>query len=266
MDNTSLTAFRRAEKRVKGLLKPATDLPAALRSTCVNEELFDVKQTVNGVAVWRSTRRPGVVLVRGYIGPGEDVEWVKRSVLEYTSMANPSNLDPQYPDLAASAATTTSLLQPVAPLSRWDRATRDVFAKLRWVTLGMHYDWTAKVYPEHKRGAFPAELAELSKRIAGLCQYNADYKAEAAIVNYYHVGDSLAGHTDNSEENHMAPLISVSLGLSAVFLLGGLTRDVEPDAILLEHGDVIVMHDDARLSYHGRPLLCGKRYNDLPFS
>ena len=50
--------------------------------------------------------------------------------------------------------------------------------------------------------------------------------AEAAIVNYYRPGDTMGGHVDDAETDRSLPLVSVSLGCSAVFLVGGATRDV----------------------------------------
>ena len=58
--------------------------------------------------------------------------------------------------------------------------------KLRWVTLGYHYNWTTQEYENGKCTEFPRELAGMMEYVAkhmGIC----DFKAEAAIVNYYHV-------------------------------------------------------------------------------
>ena len=80
-----------------------------------------------------------------------------------------------------------------------------------------------------------------------------DYNAEAAIVNYYPTSSTLNPHTDHSERNLSAPLISISLGLSAVFLIGGSTLAEPPTPILLRSGDVLVMAGESRMAYHALP-------------
>ena len=66
---------------------------------------------------------------------------------------------------------------------------------------------------------------------------------------------STGGHTDHSERNLEAPLVSVSLGQPCVFLLGGRTREAEPTAMLLRSGDALIMSGEARRCYHGVPRI-----------
>ena len=75
-----------------------------------------------------------------------------------------------------------------------------------------------------------------------------EFKPQAGIINYYHLNSTLSGHQDHSEENLDAPLISISFGNSAVFLIGGKTKDVKPKAIALKSGDVLIMSGESRLS------------------
>lgn len=79
---------------------------------------------------------------------------------------------------------------------------------MRWATLGYHHDWDTKVYTEEHRHRFPDDLAQLSKYIANALGLTGTYSAEAAIVNFYPLGTTLAGHTDHSEKNLDAPLFS----------------------------------------------------------
>lgn len=81
---------------------------------------------------------------------------------------------------------------------------------MRWATLGYHHDWDTKIYSEKKRNKFPDDLADLSAYVAGILGYQ-KYSAEAAIVNFYPLGTTLAGHTDHSEKNLEAPLFSFRL-------------------------------------------------------
>ena len=69
------------------------------------------------------------------------------------------------------------------------------------------------------------------------------------------MNSTLAGHTDHSEINIEAPLFSISFGQTAVFLIGGLSRDDPAQALFLRSGDIVVMSKNSRLSYHGIPKI-----------
>ena len=119
---------------------------------------------------------------------------------------------------------------------------------LGWVTdksLGYRYQpthpVTGKPWP-----AMPQALLDLWAEVAG---YPAD--PEACLVNHY-VGDAKMGlHQDKDEEDFAAPVVSVSLGDSAIFRVGGLTRKDETQALELKSGDVVVLGGDDRLAFHG---------------
>ena len=64
-----------------------------------------------------------------------------------------------------------------------------------------------------------------------------------------------AGHTDHSEENLRAPLLSISLGQPAIFLIGGSSLATVPTAVLLRSGDVLLMERESRLAYHAVPRI-----------
>lgn len=82
---------------------------------------------------------------------------------------------------------------------------------------------------------------------------------DAALVNYYHEGDTLGGHIDDAEPDLTKPLVSLSLGRPGIFLVGGTTRDIEPTALLVRSGDVVVLHGEARRCYHGVPRIFSLR-------
>ena len=81
------------------------------------------------------------------------------------------------------------------------------------------------------------------------------FHAEAGIVNYYHMDSTLSGHTDHSEKDLSHPLLSLSFGQSAIFLIGGPTKQVRPKALLLNSGDIVIMSGQSRLAYHGVPKI-----------
>lgn len=66
-----------------------------------------------------------------------------------------------------------------------------------------------QVYSESAKSEFPTDLSNLSKTIIRLLQFSDEFKAEAAIVNFYHPSSTLSGHTDHSENNLDAPLLSI---------------------------------------------------------
>ena len=119
---------------------------------------------------------------------------------------------------------------------------------LGWVTdkeQGYRYQAThpvtGKPWP-----AMPQALLDLWREVAS---YPAD--PEACLVNYY-VGDAKMGlHQDKDEEDFAAPVVSVSLGDSAAFRVGGLTRKDPTRAFELKSGDVVVLSGADRLAFHG---------------
>jgi DNA oxidative demethylase len=92
---------------------------------------------------------------------------------------------------------------------------------------------------------------------------------DACLVNRYAPGAKLSLHQDRDERDFEQPIVSVSLGLPAVFLFGGLKREDKTSRIALSHGDVVVWGGPSRLRYHGvlplkagsHPLLGGYRIN-----
>lgn len=65
-----------------------------------------------------------------------------------------------------------------------------------------------QVYSENSKSEFPRDLSNLSKTIIESLQFPDEFMAEAAIVNFYHPSSTLSGHTDHSEYNLSAPLLS----------------------------------------------------------
>ena len=91
------------------------------------------------------------------------------------------------------------------------------------------------------------ELAQTAAQASGFSGFTPD----ACLLNRYAPGARLTLHQDKDERDFGAPIVSVSLGLPAVFLLGGSTRSVKTVRVPLAHGDVVVWGGPARLSYHG---------------
>jgi len=96
----------------------------------------------------------------------------------------------------------------------------------------------------------PGLLADLARR-AALSAGFADFAADVCLINHYVPGARMALHQDRDEGNLTAPIVSLSLGLPAMFLWGGLRRSDRPQRIALLHGDVAVWGGPARLAFHG---------------
>ncbi|TYI34147.1 hypothetical protein ES332_A04G183100v1 [Gossypium tomentosum] len=129
--------------------------------------------------------------------------------------------------------------------------------KLRWSTLGLQFDWSNRNYavslPNNK---IPNALCQLAKRMAEPAMpIGEEFWPEAAIVNYFGSGDTLGGHLDDMEADWSKPIVSMSFGCKAIFLLGGKSRQDEPLAMFLRSGDVVLMAREARECFHGVPRI-----------
>jgi alkylated DNA repair protein (DNA oxidative demethylase) len=98
--------------------------------------------------------------------------------------------------------------------------------------------------------AMPALFRALSGQAAADAGY-LDFQPDACLINLYEPGARLTLHQDRDERDKGSPIVSVSLGLPAVFLFGGLRRNDRPRRIRLENGDVVVWGGPSRLAFHG---------------
>ena len=103
----------------------------------------------------------------------------------------------------------------------------------------------------------PACFADLALRAAAEAGFD-HFRPDACLINRYEPGTRLSLHQDRDESDLSAPIVSVSLGLPAVFLFGGLQRGDRPARWRLAHGDVVVWGGASRLAFHGvAPLADG---------
>lgn len=128
-----------------------------------------------------------------------------------------------------------------------------------WVTdrSGYRYDPIDPTTQE-RWPPMPPVLLALAARAAARGGF-ADFLPDACLINRYEPGTRLSLHQDRDERDLRAPVVSVSLGLQAVFLFGGPRREDPTRAIALAHGDVVVWGGVSRLWFHGvRPLQDGE--------
>ncbi|XP_030854467.1 nucleic acid dioxygenase ALKBH1-like [Strongylocentrotus purpuratus] len=193
---------------------------------------------------------PGFQFIRNPFLPGAQRYWVRRCLADYPCKPNVTNLDTQY---QKDQLTNPWQFQPCSSPNQQTQEKR-LMDQLRWVTLGYHYDWNNKVYNEDQHSPFPEDLGPMSALIAEVLGYPR-FQSQAAIVNFYHMDSTLGGHTDHSEFDLTAPLISYSLGQSAILLVGGKTKATKPLALHLRSGDVIILGGESRLAYHAVPKI-----------
>ncbi len=127
-----------------------------------------------------------------------------------------------------------------------------------WITdkTGYRYD---RIDPESGRDwpPMPSPLLRLATRAAAQAGYGG-FVPDACLINRYVPGTRLSLHQDKDEMDFTAPIVSVSLGLPATFLFGGMRRVDAAQRVPLWHGDVVVWGGPARLRYHGvLPLKAG---------
>ncbi|OLF53381.1 DNA oxidative demethylase AlkB [Pseudomonas chlororaphis] len=141
--------------------------------------------------------------------------------------------------------------------------------QLGWTTDRDGYRYTA-VDPQSGQPwpAMPEAFRELARAAATQAGF-AGFEPDACLINHYVPGARMSLHQDKDERDYGAPIVSVSLGLPAVFQLGGQQRSERPLRVPLQHGDVVVWGGVDRLRYHGvlplkdgmHPLLGPRRIN-----
>jgi alkylated DNA repair protein (DNA oxidative demethylase) len=128
-----------------------------------------------------------------------------------------------------------------------------------WVTdrTGYRYDGFDPT-TQARWPAMPVALSDLATQAAARGGF-IEFLPDACLINRYEPGTRLSLHQDKNERDLGAPVVSVSLGLQAVFLFGGPRREDRTRPIPLAHGDVVVWGGPSRLWYHGvRPLQDGE--------
>ncbi|MFN3201606.1 MAG: DNA oxidative demethylase AlkB [Bradymonadia bacterium] len=103
----------------------------------------------------------------------------------------------------------------------------------------------------------PAHWLDLAQRAASEAGYTC-FEPDVCLVNRYPPGSRLGMHQDKDERSHDHPVVSVSLGITATFVFGGVRRRDAVQSLPLHHGDVAVWGGPSRLAYHGvRPIATG---------
>jgi alkylated DNA repair protein (DNA oxidative demethylase) len=123
-------------------------------------------------------------------------------------------------------------------------------------TLGWHsdeqgYRYTARDPDSQRRWpAMPDCFSTIAREAAVRAGFSG-FAPDACLINRYVPGARLTLHQDRNERDFSAPIVSVSLGIPAVFLFGGLQRSEPTLKLRLVHGDVVVWGGPSRLRFHG---------------
>jgi alkylated DNA repair protein (DNA oxidative demethylase) len=188
-------------------------------------DLFDL----DGVEARQHHLAPGAVLLRGFAGA---VSTVLAADLQHVIAQAPFRRMVTPGGLSMSVAMTN------CGARGWvsDRA-------------GYRYD---PIDPDSGKPWLP--MPESFLRLAGEAARAAGFGGfapDACLINRYQTGAQLSLHQDRDERDFGQPIVSVSLGVPATFLFGGLKRSGKTMHVPVRHGDVLVWGGPARLNYHG---------------
>ena len=194
--------------------------------------------------VWSIDGCDGLTIITDALDDGEQLHWAHECLAHYSNAAhtNLSALNGPQPDHWAGAMKGGD----------WTGLNQ-----LHWASLGYHYNWTDRSYAETEYSTFPPALAALSTRFSSAVSLS--ITPSAAIVNYYSLQSSMLAHVDDAELSMLPPIVSLSLGQSAIFLLGKESKTVKPTAVWLRSGDVMLMGGQSRRCYHGVPRVVKDR-------
>ena len=171
---------------------------------------------------------------------------------------------PYYFDRPAQEALVATLKEalarapfytPVMPRSGRPLTVRmSNLGPLGWVSTREGYRYQP-THPESGEPwpAIPDVMMEVWRHVADYA-----HPPQACLVNYYREGAKMGLHQDKDEDDFAAPVVSISLGDTAIFRIGGTARSGKTETLKLSSGDVLVMGGASRLCYHGIDrVLCG---------
>jgi alkylated DNA repair protein alkB family protein 1 len=219
---------------------------------------------------------PGFLFAPQALGKDIQKELAFRSVTEYCEAPHKTNIDLCAPKANEEIHESVTMWQTWKDENKQEESTKKKqttihsgkrnyrsFKKLSWATMGYHYDWTERSYNKNLKSDTPSIVGDLSTVFArtsllleGVSEKNLSFAPSASIVNFYTTKSNMGGHRDDLEFIMDKPIVSLSMGLPAVFVLGGKTKEDEPVVpILIRSGDVLCMGGESRLYYHSMARL-----------
>lgn len=122
---------------------------------------------------------------------------------------------------------------------------------MRYARLGNGQDTGYRYQESHPETgapwpAIPPQLLDIWDRVSGV-----DRKPQACLVNYYSDQARMGLHQDKDEQDLETPVVSISLGNTCLFRVGGNSRTDKTGSFKLASGDVVVLAGQSRLCFHG---------------
>lgn len=208
---------------------------------------YDLLTDAGGTSQWREPLGPGAVVLRGFASCAAEKLFTEIQQI----------------------VTQAPFRQMETPGGFRMSVAMSNCGEFGWVTDRTGYRYQA-VDPASGRPwpAMPPSFRELATAAAAEAGF-ADFVPDACLINRYEIGARMSLHQDKDERDLTQPIVSVSLGLPAIFQFGGLKRNDPVHRIALAHGDVVVWGGVDRLRYHGvlalkdgiHPLLGACRLN-----
>ena len=146
-----------------------------------------------------------------------------------------------------AAAQDAPFFQPITPLGKPMSVRMTGFGPLSWITDAKGYRYEPR-HPTTGRPwpAMPPVLLDLWRRFCPGAP-----EPDACLANLYRDGAKMGLHQDRDEHDFTVPVLSLSLGDTAVFRLGGTSRGGPTTSLKLKSGDVCILAGPARLAFHG---------------
>jgi alkylated DNA repair protein (DNA oxidative demethylase) len=185
--------------------------------------------------------KPGVMLLRGFAVP----------------------FSAQLQDAIRAVVAAAPFRHMMTPRGTYMSVAMTNCGEFGWVTDRSGYRYT-RIDPDSKNPwpDLPELFTTLSRDAAELSGFPR-FSPDACLLNRYQPGARMALHQDRDERDFTAPIVSISLGLPAFFLLGGTRRSDPPARIQLQHGDVLVWGGPSRMLFHGIAPIAARTDQDF---
>ena len=151
-------------------------------------------------------------------------------------------------EILREAIAASPLFVPIMPRTGRPFSVRMTnLGSLGWVSDRNSYRYQT-LHPETGKPwpAMPEVILDIWNKVS-----NFRHPPEACLVNFYQQGAKMGLHQDRDEQDFSAAVVSISLGDTAVFRIGGTERGDKTQTLKLSSGDVLVMGGKSRLSFHG---------------
>lgn len=173
----------------------------------------------------------GITILKEYLSPDEQLQLVEK---------------------CRQAAQQAPFLYPRMPIGTPFKVRVTSVGQCGWWSDESRGFGYLKRHPETNQPFPPMPESFRSLAIRAAAETGCAFEPDTCLINFYDIdGGRLGLHRDENERDLKQPIITVSLGDSCVFEVGGKVRKVKPQEVRLNSGDVLVMHDDGRMLFHG---------------